>query len=183
MEQKLYNYEIILNLLKGSNHLRQIAKELKTNHMTIKRALDILIKENALDVRKEGKNNVYSIKKTMEAQNFVFMAEIYNFNRLIIRHPELKQDLRELKKLPASLIVIFGSYAKGIETDKSDIDVYIENTSNKIKGEAEKISRKFSVKTGKYSKENLLIKEIEKSHIIVKGFEEFYEKNKFFDQA
>ena len=40
MEQKLYNYEVMLNLLKGENHLRQIAKDLKMNHMTIKRALD-----------------------------------------------------------------------------------------------------------------------------------------------
>ena len=74
MEQIIYN--AVLNLLKGSNHLRQIAKDIKTNHMTVKRALDILIKENVLDVRKEGKNNIYSIKKTLEAQNFVFMVQI-----------------------------------------------------------------------------------------------------------
>ena len=83
--------------------------------------------------------------------------------------------------MPANLIIIFGSYSKGIETDKSDIDVYIETASNKIKDQAAKISKKFSVKTGKYAKENLLIKEIEKSHIMVKGVEIFYEKNKFFD--
>ena len=179
MEQIIYN--IILNLLKGSNHLRRIAKELKTNHMTVKRALDILIKENLLDVRKEGKNNIYSIKKTLEAQNFVFMAEIHKFNSLIKRHPELKQDLRELKKLPVGIIIIFGSYAKWVETDKSDIDIYIEAQSDKIKKEASKINRKFSIKTGAYAKDNLLIKEIEKNHIIVKGIELFYEKNKFFD--
>ncbi len=183
MERKIYNYEIILNLLKGDNHLRQIAKDLKTNHMTIKRALDILIKENALDVRREGRNSVYSIKKTLEAQNFAFRAEIYKFGSLIKRHPELKQDLRELKKMPASLIAIFGSYAKGIETDKSDIDIYIETASGKIKKDAGNISGKFSIKIGAYDKGSLLIKEIEKSHTIIKGVENFYEKNKFFDQA
>ena len=181
MEQKLYSYEIVLNLLKGSNHLRQIAKDLKINHMTIKRALDALIRENVLDVEKKGKNNTYSIKKTLEAHNFTFMAEIHKFGKLIKEHPELKQDLKELRKLPANLIIIFGSYAKGIETDKSDIDVYIETTSNKIKNEAQKISKKFSIKTGEYAKDSLLIKEIEKNHIIVKGVEAFYEKNKFFD--
>ena len=181
MEQKLYYYEIILNLLKGSNHLRQIAKNLKTNHMTIKRALDALIKENALDVRKQGRNNIYSIKKTLESQNFVFMAEIYKFNSLIKKHPELKQDLKELKKLPVGIIAVFGSYAKSIETDKSDIDIYIETQSDKLKSEASKINRKFSIKTGLYAKDSLLIKEIEKNHIIVKGVEIFYEKNKFFD--
>lgn len=181
MEQKLYNHEIVLNLLKGENHLRQIAKELNVNHMTIKRALDVLIKENVLDVKKEGKNNIYSIKKTLEAKNFVLMAEIYRLNRFIKKHPELKQSLRDLKKSFANLIIIFGSYAKEIETKESDVDIYIETRNDNIKKEAGKINKKFSIKIGKYNKENLLIKEIEKNHIIVKGFEVFYEKSKFFD--
>lgn len=178
MEQISYN--IILNLLKRDNHLRQIAKELDANHMTVKRALDTLVMENVLDIRKEGKNNVFSIKKTLEAKNFVFMAEIYKLNRLINTHTELKQDLEALKKIPVDIIIIFGSYAKGIETGKSDIDIFIETQSNNIKKEAMGINRKFSVKTGKYGKENLVIKEIEKNHTIVKGVEAFYEKNKFF---
>jgi predicted nucleotidyltransferase len=181
MEQKRYKYEIILNLLKGDNHLRQIAKELLTNHMTIKRALDRLTRENVLDVRSQGKNNVHSIKQTIEAKNSVLMSEIYKFNRLIERHPELKHDIRSLQKMSAKLIVIFGSYAKGRETNKSDVDVYIETVSKNIKNKAEKINRKFSVKIGGYDKGNLLIREIEKNHVIIKGVERFYEKNQFFE--
>jgi predicted nucleotidyltransferase len=181
MEQKLYKYEIVLNLLKRENHLRQIAKDLKMNHMTIKRALDKLTKTNVLDVKKEGRNHVYSIKKTLEAENMVLRAEMYKFDVFLGKHPELKQDLKTLKKLPANQIVIFGSYAKSTETKESDIDIFIETRKNRIKKEALKINSKFSVKTGKYIKNNLLIKEIEKYHIIVKGVEVFYEKNKFFD--
>lgn len=179
MEQILYN--IILNLLKGDSHLRQIAKDLDANHMTVKRALDTLVKENVLDVRAEGKNNVFSVKKTLEARNFVLMAEIYILNLFISRHSGLKQDLSELKKLDAGIIAIFGSYAKGMETGKSDIDIYIDTRSDRVKKQAEKINDKFGVKIGQYNKESLLIKEIEQNHIIVKGVEEFYEKNKFFD--
>jgi len=179
MEQILYN--IILNLLKRDNHLRQIAKDLDANHMTVKRALDTLVKENVLDARAEGKNNVFSVKKTLEARNFVMMAEIYSLNIFIASHPELKQNLKELKKIHSGIIAIFGSYAKGAETKESDIDVYIDTLSSKIKKDAEKINKKFSIKIGQYNKESLLIKEIEKSHVIVKGVEEFYEKNKFFD--
>ncbi|MBW2976629.1 nucleotidyltransferase domain-containing protein [Candidatus Woesearchaeota archaeon] len=178
MEQILYN--IVLNLLKGNKHLRQIAKELNVNHMTVKRALDLLVRENVLDVSVQGKNNIFSIKKTLEARNFILMAEIYNLNIFISKHPPLKQDLAELKKLDAGIIAIFGSYAKGIQTSKSDIDVYIDTQSNKVKKQAEKINDKFSVKIGSYNKDSLLIKEIEQNHVIVKGVEEFYEKNKFF---
>jgi len=179
MEQILYN--IILNLIKKDSHLRQIAKDLHVNHMTVKRALDTLVKENVLDVREEGRNNVFSIKKTLEARNFVLMAEIYRLNRFIVKHPELKQNLKDLKKIHRGIFIIFGSYAKGVETSKSDIDLYIDTQDYKLKESAKAINKKFSVKIGGYNKDSLLIKEIEKSHVIVRGVEEFYEKNKFFD--
>lgn len=181
MEQKLYNHEILLNLLKGENHLRQIAKELKMNHMTVKRALDTMVKGNVLDVKEEGKNNVFSIKKTLEAQNAALSAEIYKFSKFVKKHPELKREIIELRRLTA-MVLVFGSYAKETEAKESDIDIFIETDSAKIKGLASKLNDKFSVKTGKYDKNDLLIKEIEKNHIIVKGFEEFYEKSGFFDK-
>ena len=175
MEQNLYN-KIILNLLKGESHLRQVAKKLKVNHMSVKRALDFLLKENAVDVKEEGRNNVFSIKKTLEAKNFVFTAEIHKFNAFIRRHSKLRQSIVDLTNLPESMVIIFGSYASGTETEDSDIDIYIEAERNS----AEKINEKFSVKTGKYNKESSLIKEIERNHVIAKGVEEFYEKNRFF---
>jgi predicted nucleotidyltransferase len=182
MEQKLYNHEIVLNLLKGENHLRQIAKDIKMNHMTVKRALDSMVKENILDVKEEGKNNVFSIKNSIEAHNAVLAAEVYRLNKFVKKHPELKREILDLKKIQ-TMVIIFGSYAKETETRDSDIDVFIETRNAKLKNSAAKINAKFSVKIGKYDKDNLLIKEIEKNHIIVKGFEEFYEKNRFFERA
>ena len=44
-----------------------------------------------------------------------------------------------------------------------------------------KINSRLSIKIGKYNKDNLLIKEIEKNHVIIKGVEIFYEKYKIFD--
>ena len=179
MEQILYN--IILNLIKKDNHLRQIAKDLDVNHMTVKRALDTLVKENVLDVREEGRNNVFSVKKTLEARNFVLMSEINKLNSFIADHPELKQNLKDLNILHKGIIVIFGSYAQGTDTKESDIDIYIDTSSSKILKYAKDINKKFSVKIGNYDNESLLIKEILGNHVIVKGVEEFYEKNKFFD--
>lgn len=182
MEQKLYNHEILLNLLKGENHLRQIAKDLKINHMTVKRALDAMVRNNVLNVKEEGKNNIFSIKDSLEAQNAVLAAEIYKFDRFIKKHPELKREIIELKKIPA-MVLVFGSYAKGNEKPDSDIDIFIETRDAKMKNAASKLNGKFSVKTGTYDKNDLLIKEIEKNHVIIKGFEVFYEKNRFFNRV
>jgi hypothetical protein len=50
-----------------------------------------------------------------------------------------------------------------------------------IQKELEETNSKLSIKIGLYNKKNLLIKEIENSHIIIKGVEEFYERNEFFN--
>ena len=78
------------------------------------------------------------------------------------------------------MILLFGSYARGNEKKDSDIDVYIETSSPKIKEDVRKIYDLISVKIGKFNREDLLIKEIIKNHIIIKGGEEYYEKIKFF---
>lgn len=76
--------------------------------------------------------------------------------------------------------VFFGSYAKGLAKKDSDIDIYVETTDKKIKQDLELLDSRLSVKIGKYNRENLLIKEIEKNHVIIKGVEEYYEKTQFF---
>ena len=38
-----------------------------------------------------------------------------------------------------------------------------------------------SVKLGKFDNSSFLIKEIIKSHVVLKGVEDFYEKTKFFE--
>src|SRR3989338_1455082 len=81
------------------------------------------------------------------------------------------------------LAVLFGSYAKGIAKLESDIDIYIDTANKTIKGELSLINSKLSIKIGDYNKSNLLIREIEKNHVILKGVEEYYEKNKFFEQT
>ncbi len=78
------------------------------------------------------------------------------------------------------MAILFGSYAKLIAKKQSDIDLYIDTDDKKIKKDVELINTKLSVKIGRYDKDNLLIKEIEKNHVIIKGVELFYEKNKFF---
>ena len=78
-------------------------------------------------------------------------------------------------------IILYGSVAKNEEGKESDIDIYIETQSKKLKEEIELLNSKINVKIGKYNKDSLLIKEIEKNHVIIKGIEVFYEKNKFFN--
>ena len=64
--KKDYRFEIIEELLRKKNHAREIAKKLEINHMIIVRKLKELLDENVVDYEKQGRNNVYFLKKTIE---------------------------------------------------------------------------------------------------------------------
>lgn len=182
MERESYKYRIVNELLKENDHVRSLAKKLKTNHMMVLRKMKELFKSNIVDYKEKGKNKVYFLKKTPEARNFIFMTENYRLIELVKKYPLLRKVIENIQNnQKIKLAVIFGSYAKETAGEDSDIDVYIETANKKIKSELELIDSKISVKTGWYDKANNLIKEIEKNHIIIKGVEAFYEKNKFFD--
>ena len=184
MEQKSYKLEIVNELLNAEYHIRELARRLNTNHMIIVRKIKELYKENIVDYKREGKNNKYFLKKTIEAKSFAFSAENYKLNKLLKKYPSLRRIIEKIQtNKDIKLAILFGSYAKEIAKVNSDIDVYIETDSKKIREDINSIDSKLSVKIGKYDKSNLLIKEIEKNHVVIKGIEAYYEKNKFVESS
>ena len=125
--------EIILVLLRNKTHLREIARTLNESHSTILRKINELLKENVLDYKKEGKNNVFFIKNNLKAKNYVYSAEIYKLSKLLREYPELSIILEDVKKNALEgIIILFGSYAKGNPKKDSDIDIYIETIQMNI---------------------------------------------------
>ncbi len=178
MSQKDYNTLIIENLLKSSNHVRGIAEDIGTNQTTASRKLQELYKENVVDYRYEGKNKVFSLKKSLEAKQYACIAELHKAIRIINQYPFMRKIFEELRKNEdIHLAILFGSYTKGNPDKHSDIDIYIETTDPNLKKQAENIDSRIRAKIGKYDRDNILIKEIQKNHVIIKGVEEYYEKN------
>jgi len=176
--------EIILVLLKNKSHLREIARTLNESHSTILRKINELVKENVLDYKKEGKNKVFFIKNNLKAKNYVYSAEIHKLNSLLRKHPELSIIFEDIKRnFSKGMIILFGSYAKGIPKKDSDIDIYLETNDDGLKNKIKAINSKLSIKIGKFDTKSLLIKEIIKNHIIIKGLEDFYERIEFFKEA
>ena len=185
MDQKWDNenleLEIVLLLLKEESHIRGIAKNLGRPHSSISRALNKLVKENVLDYKIKGKNKVFFIKKNLQAKNYVFNAERYKLIKLIKIYPELGIIIDEVLKRTNNMAILFGSYAKFSAKKDSDIDIYVETRSRKVKEEIESVNSRIRVKIGSFNLDSELIKEIIKNHVILKGIEEFYEKIKFFE--
>lgn len=179
MIQKRDNIELdsIELLLKKENHVRCIAQRLHESHSTVSRKLNNLKKENVIDSRKEGKNKIFFLKKNIISHSYILQAELHKLTKLLRKHAELGIIFEEiLKKTDEKLIVLFGSYAKGLAKKDSDIDIYIETKSRNTKKLVESIHSKLNVKIGSFDTKSPLIKEIIKNHIIIRGIEEFYEK-------
>ena len=182
MSQNCYKERIIELLLKKHNHIRGLARDLKTNQTTISRKIKELEKENIVDYVQEGSNKVYHLKKSIEAKQYVLIIEHHKLNQIIKKYPLLRNIIQKIQQHPKiQLALLFGSYAKKIAHEESDIDIYIETTNNELKKEIESLNTKLSIKIGKYNKNSILIKEIEKNHAVIKGTEKYYEKNKFFE--
>ena len=181
MSQKDYNTKIVEALLKKQNHIRGLAKDLNTNQTTISRKLHDLHEKNIVDFSFEGKNKVFFLKNTLEAKEYAFMAEKHKMLDAINTYPRLRRIIETIKdNKNITLAIIFGSYSKGNAKKDSDIDLYIETEDRKLKDAVAGIDSRLSIKIGIYDKRSILIKEIEKNHIIVKGIDEFYEKSGFF---
>ena len=175
---------IILVLLRNKSHLREIARTLNESHSTILRKINELIKENVLDYKKEGKNKIFFIRNNLKAKNYVYSAEIHKLNQILKKHPELSVILEDTKKIfPRGMIILFGSYAKETSKPDSDIDIYLETNDSKMKNKVKEINSELSVKIGKFDTNSLLIKEIIKNHVIIRGLEDFYERTNFFKES
>jgi predicted nucleotidyltransferase len=173
------DFLIIEELSKGENHIRELARRTKLKPMTIKRELDKLIKENIVDFSSKGRNKVFFLKESFESLNMRKIIELRKRERIVQKYPSLRKIFKEIERnKKINLAIMFGSYAKGLESNKSDIDIYLENKNQDLKKELERIDSRISVKSGKFDKRDLLIKEIIKNHIIIKGVDKYYEKNK-----
>lgn len=180
MEHNL-SLDIINNLTGKEFHARALAKKLESNHMTVARKLKELLNENVLDFRTEGRNKVYFLKKSLEARNYTIIAEIHKLNKVLKKYPVLRKILKNIQQdKNIAFAVLFGSYAKGMARENSDIDVFIETTDKNLKTVLEQLNSRLSIKIGEFDRSSPLIKEIEKNHVIIKGAESYYEKTRIF---
>ena len=181
MEQ--IEFEIVLALLRHKElHVRGIAKTINHAHASISRAMKRLLNKGVVDYKFVGKNKLFRLKKGAEALNYAYIAEHFKLLKLFEKYPFLSVIAESvLPRTDGKLIIIFGSFAKFSAKKDSDIDIFVETENREVKTELEKINSRLSVKIGKFDKNSLLIKEIIKDHVIVKGVEYYYEKNKIFD--
>lgn len=180
MKQNSYiskDFLVFGELLEEDSHIRKISRNTKINFMSVKRIVDKFLDKNILDFKMDGKNKTFFVKDNFEAKNMKILYEVYQRMDLSKGYPIIRKIFEKIfMNKEIKLAILFGSYAKRRAHSKSDIDIYIETKKLKLKKDVEKINSKISVKIGNFDKENILIKEIIKNHVIIKGVEEYYGK-------
>jgi predicted nucleotidyltransferase len=105
-------------------HLRELSRLIKISPNSISNALKELEKENLILIEK---NITLKIKANPNNDQFKYKKRINNLNK--IYSSGLIEYINE--KFPLSTTILFGSYSKGEDNEKSDIDIAILDTKEK----------------------------------------------------
>ena len=105
--------------------VREIERTLKLPLPSIIRYCKDLEKESILTTIKIGNVNLYTADRSSE--KYLLEKKLYNIKK--IYESGLVNYLRQELSNPS--IILFGSFAKGEDTEESDIDLYIETLSKK----------------------------------------------------
>jgi len=173
-----------------------IAKNKKLNQKSVSNILNEFEKLNLLKSKTEGKNRCYFLNIKNETLLIPFLSLLEHLKTIEFykRNSVIKEVASKILKSCEGIVILFGSYAKGIEKKESDLDILIigKYNKNKIEEVSELYGLEIDVKnysfeifTESLKKTDFLINEVFKDHIILKGSEDFisrrllYETNKF----
>ncbi len=101
-------------------HIRELAYKLKLSPTTATKYLEILTKKGLLSKKKERSHIIY--EAFTQNSNFKLAKLTYNLEQL--QKTKLTRTLEEFYNHPEA-IILFGSYSKGEDSQKSDIDIAV----------------------------------------------------------
>ena len=107
------------------HYIKAISKKIKLAPTSVKNHLKTLLDKGFL---LKKKSEIYEgYKANRENSEFIFYKKIYNLTS--IHESGLE---KELKKNYPKAIILFGSYAKGEDTENSDVDIFIDSKTKKL---------------------------------------------------
>ena len=156
---------------------RDVAKRLKMNQKTVSNTLNKLEKENILKFSIEGKNKYYYLNRfNSNIKEIIRLIEIQRKIEFLNKYKTFRELFDKINERAKGILIIFGSYAGYFANEKSDLDISIIGKIDDIRDLEQLYNIKINiVKISKkdFNKEDTIIKEIIKKHVILKGEYEF----------
>ena len=162
-------------------YIREVEKLIKVSSRTALVTLAKLEKKGILESKTKGKIKAYSIKKTVLSREFFLLTEQYKRIEFLEKNHIVKEVIEKTEEYLQGIVIVFGSYAKGIQKDDSDLDIFIVGKfdEKKIKETGNKYGLNINIKSypmnifEKEIRNYILLKEIIENHIIIKDAEGF----------
>lgn len=155
-----------------SHYIREVQKLAKVSPRTALLNLRNLEKKGVLTSQTRGKIRLYEITRSSIAQEYLILTEQYKKIEFFENNLVIKEIFEESEELMKGIVIVFGSYAKKLQKDDSDLDVFIVGKyDEKIENIAEKYGIEINIKNYPHLISDILVNEIIDNHIIVKGAE------------
>ena len=172
---------------KKSLHLREIARETKVDVKAVQLQLKRLEKINVLSSIVKGRNKEYRLNlNNLMTKYYMMLAETFASIVYLGKNFLIKKIISEVGNHVEGAILLFGSFAKGQITKKSDIDLFFiaeKKLDRSVVSEAcNLVGREISVKSASRRQflkgledGDPLIREVVSNHIVLKGVDDFCE--------
>lgn len=162
-------------------YIREVEKLLGISSRTALVTLAKLEKKGILESKIRGKIKTYSIKKSGLSREYFVLTEQYKKIQFLEKNHLIKEVLEKAEDYMQGIVIVFGSYAKGLQKKDSDLDIFIvgKHDEDRIKEVGKKYGIDINIKCYPmkiFEKEintDILLKEVIENHIIIKGVEGF----------
>lgn len=105
-------------------HIRELARFLKKNHTSVRQHLNKLVKEGYLEKKEE---RGYSLYKLIIDKKSFNLKLYYNLEKL--RNSKIIDKMEKEFEYP--VVVLFGSFSRAVDDEKSDIDLFVLTETEK----------------------------------------------------
>ncbi len=177
------NILIILSYLAKKNDsftLLELSSRTKIPYSSLYRTVNRI--EDLVDIQVKGKSKLVKIKWSDVSKAYLVIASYEEKKQLLERHSLMKRIDMQSK----DITLIFGSYAKNLQTKNSDIDVMVINKKGDKTANYSNLEMLFDIKINpmffsekefkamlKDKGENVG-KQAMKDHVLLTGFNEFW---------
>ncbi|MFW5852942.1 MAG: nucleotidyltransferase domain-containing protein [Nanoarchaeota archaeon] len=178
------NTKILIHLLENRQEqftINQISKRLGLNYRIAHTEVKKLEKDKIIQIQKAGKSLLCSLTDNFDEN--IYLAE-YQRRQDLLKNKTFKQVIERYRQAKQCyILLLFGSYAKGLQTKLSDIDLLaITENPKELEEITDLIPMKIHLTTVSYkeflnmkkSKETTVGTEVMKKNVILIGIEEYY---------
>jgi len=143
-------------------HLRELSREVKITPIYVKKELENLEKLNLVLSSKKGNLNLFQINKN---------SPLFSELKSIFLKTEFLTEIikKSIKRLKIDFAFIYGSFAKGVESKESDIDLFVVGSldEDELVKVVQKIEKKVSREVNYILwNKDLFLKRARKHHLL-----------------